>query len=51
MFYVKKVASEKELNIYDIIKNTISLQEHIIEKENIEINILGDPFKIVMREG
>ena len=51
MFYVKKVASEKELNIYNVIKNTISLQEHIIEKENIKINILGDPFKITMREG
>lgn len=51
MFYVKKVASEKELNIYNIIKNAISLQEHILDKENIKINILGDPFKITMREG
>lgn len=51
MFYVKKVASEKELNIYDIIKNTISLQEHILEKENIKIKIIGDPFRIIMREG
>lgn len=51
MFYVRKVASEKELNIYDIIKNTISLQEHILEKENIKIKIIGDPFKVMMREG
>ncbi len=51
MFYVKKVANEKELNIYDIIKNTISLQEHQLQREDIKINILGDPFKIIMREG
>ncbi len=51
MFYVKKVAQEKELNIYDIIKNTISLQEHFLDKEKIKHKILGDPFKVTMREG
>lgn len=51
MFYIKKVAKEKELNIREIIKNTISLQEPFIEKAGIEIIVEGNSFNVVMREG
>jgi signal transduction histidine kinase len=51
MFYIKKVAKEKELSISEIIKNTISLQEPFIEKAGIELIVEGDSFDITMREG
>ncbi len=51
MFYIKKVAKEKELSIVEIIKNTISLQEPFIEKAGIELIVEGDSFDITMREG
>lgn len=51
MFYIKKVAKEKELSIAEIIKNTISLQEPFIEKAGIELIVKGDSFDITMREG
>jgi signal transduction histidine kinase len=51
MFYIKKVAKEKELDIYEIIKNTISLQEPFIEKAGIKLKIEGTTFKTTMREG
>lgn len=51
MFYIKKVAKEKDLNIREIIQNTISLQEPFIEKAGIEMIIEGGNFNVVMREG
>jgi len=51
MFYIKKVAKEKDLNIREIIQNTISLQEPFIEKEGVEMIIEGDSFIVLMREG
>uniref|UniRef100_A0A7V2ZLC0 histidine kinase n=1 Tax=Ignavibacterium album TaxID=591197 RepID=A0A7V2ZLC0_9BACT len=51
MFYIKKVAKEKELDIRKIIDNTVSLQEHMLTKENINLEITGGTFTIVMREG
>ncbi|MFT4154332.1 ATP-binding protein [Parafilimonas sp.] len=51
MFYIKKVAKEKQLDILEVINNTISLQEPFIEKAGIEINVEGTSFNLVMREG
>ncbi len=51
MFYIKKVAKEKNLNIRDVINNTISLQEPFIEKAEIEIIVEGGNFFVTMREG
>lgn len=51
MFYIKKVAREKELDIRKIIENTISLQEYALEKEKIIMEVEGDTFSVVMREG
>lgn len=51
MFYIKKVAKEKDLSIREIIQNTISLQEPFIEKAGIEMIIDGGNFNVVMREG
>lgn len=51
MFYIKKVAREKELDIRMIIQNTISLQEFMLKKEGINIEIEGGNFTVVMREG
>lgn len=51
MFYIKKVAKERELNIREIIQNTILLQESFIKKAGIEMIIEGGTFSILMREG
>jgi C4-dicarboxylate-specific signal transduction histidine kinase len=51
MFYIKRVASDKELNIRHIIDNTLLLQENAIKKEGIEVEVTGETFKVVMREG
>lgn len=51
LFYVKKVAREKDLDILQIIKNTLSLQQHALEKGKINVEIEGDSFSVVMREG
>ena len=51
MFYVKKVANEKELDIKQVIQNTIYLQEQWLNKESIKIELLGDTFIVKMREG
>ncbi len=51
MFYVKKVANEKELEIRKIIENTIALQERWLEKESIQIEMQGESFIVKMREG
>jgi signal transduction histidine kinase len=51
MFYVKKVAREKELDLRQVVNNTIALQEHFLKKENINVELIGASFKITMREG
>lgn len=51
MFYIKKVAKEKELNIRDIINNTVTLQEHALQKEGINLEVEGGSFTVTMREG
>ena len=51
MFYIKKVAREKALDIKQVIENTLSLQEHWIKKESINVEIVGDSFTVTMREG
>lgn len=51
MFYIKKVAKEKPLNILEVINNTISLQEPFIEKAGIKLDVEGNSFNVVMREG
>lgn len=51
MFYIKKVAREKALDIRQVIENTLSLQEHWIKKESISVEITGDAFAVTMREG
>lgn len=51
MFYIKKVARAKPLDIKQIIQNTLSLQQHWLEKESISVNVEGDSFAVVMREG
>ncbi|HRI34254.1 MAG TPA: HAMP domain-containing sensor histidine kinase, partial [Saprospiraceae bacterium] len=51
MFYIKKVAKEKELDLREIIQNTISLQEPFIDKAGIAMSVQGDSFNVKMREG
>jgi len=51
MFYIKKVAREKPLDIKQIINNTLSLQQHLLEKESIITEIEGISFLATMREG
>ncbi len=51
MLYVNKASKEKELDITQIIKNTITLQEHSFKKNNVKYEVIGDSFKIKMREG
>lgn len=51
MFYIKKVAREKTLDIKQVIENTLSLQEHWIKKESVRVEIIGDSFTVTMREG
>jgi len=51
MFYVKKVAREKELDVKSIVENTLLLQEVAMKKDGIEPEIRGESFVIVMREG
>lgn len=51
MFYIKKVASDKELDLRQIIDNTLLLQEHAIKKEEISVEVEGETFKVIMREG
>lgn len=51
MFYIKKVANEKQLSIRNIIDNTILLQENAIKRENITVEVVGESFSIMMREG
>lgn len=51
MFYIKKVASDKELDIRQIIDNTLLLQENALNKEGIDVKVTGESFKVTMREG
>lgn len=51
MFYVKRVAKDKELSIKQIIDSTINLQQHSLQKEKIEIEFSGNNFLVVMSEG
>lgn len=51
MFYIKKVAKEKELFIKNIIDSAISLQHYIMEKERIKYEITGNNFSVMMTEG
>lgn len=51
MFYIKKVAKEKDLEIREVINNTLLLQNNPITNENIEVEVLGKSFKVQMREG
>lgn len=51
MFYVKKVAKEKDLDIKQIIENTLSLHEQRIKKESVQIETSGNSFTVTMREG
>lgn len=51
MFYVKRVAKEKELSIKQIIDSTINLQQHSIQKEKIDIEFSGNNFSVIMSEG
>lgn len=51
MFYVKRVALEKVLDIRTIIDNTLLLQSNAISGEGIQVEIAGDTFAVKMREG
>lgn len=51
MFYIKKVAREKPLDIKQIVENTVALQQHWIKKESIIVEIIGNSFIVTMREG
>lgn len=51
MFYIKKVARAKPLDMKQIIQNTLSLQQHWLQKESISVHVEGDSFSVVMREG
>ena len=51
MFYIKKVAREKELDIRQIVQNAVSLQEYMIQKESINLELEGGTFTVMMREG
>lgn len=51
MFYIKRVANDKQLNIRQIIDNTLLLQENALKKERIDVEIEGESFIVTMREG
>ncbi|MDW8418639.1 MAG: ATP-binding protein, partial [Chitinophagales bacterium] len=51
MFYIKKVAKEKELDVRKIIENTISIQEYALNENKINHEVLGNSFNVLMREG
>lgn len=51
MFYIKRVAADKDLNIRQIIDNTLLLQENAIEREGIDVEVEGEAFTVTMREG
>jgi signal transduction histidine kinase/anti-sigma regulatory factor (Ser/Thr protein kinase) len=51
MFYIKRVANDKQLNIRQIIDNTLLLQENALKKEGIDVEVEGESFTVTMREG
>jgi hypothetical protein len=51
MFYIKRVANDKELNLRQVIDNTLLLQQNALRKEGVEVEIEGESFTVTMREG
>jgi hypothetical protein len=51
MFYFKKSTKEKNLSIHHIIQTVINLQNNSLKKLNIETEITGNNFTVIMREG
>ena len=51
MFYIRKAAREKELDLKQIVESTLLLQDTAILKSGIETEVLGNTFTVVMREG
>ena len=51
MFYIRKVAKEKNLDIREIIDSTLLLQDNAIKKANIHPSVVGGSFGVHMREG
>lgn len=51
VFYIKKVAHEKDLDLNEIISNSLLLMENSLIKSGIKTEIIGPNFKIRMREG
>lgn len=51
LFYIKKVAAEKELDICQVINNSVLLMENAMAKAEIKLEIIGDSFTALMREG
>lgn len=51
VFYIKKVAHEKDLEINEIISNSLLLMENSLNKSEIKTEIVGTSFRTRMREG
>jgi signal transduction histidine kinase len=51
VFYIKKVAHEKDLELNEIISNSLLLMENSLNKSGIKTEIVGTSFKTRMREG
>jgi signal transduction histidine kinase len=51
MFYIKRVAREKELDVWQMVENTRALQEVALHRSGIVFEIVGGTFSITMREG
>jgi nitrogen fixation/metabolism regulation signal transduction histidine kinase len=51
VFYIKKVANEKVLDLKDVIDNSVLLMDNAMQKAGIKYEIIGNSFNIKMREG
>jgi len=51
VFYIKKVANEKVLDLRDVIDNSALLMDNAMQKAGINHEIIGQSFNIKMREG
>lgn len=51
VFYIKKVANEKDLDLKEVISNSLLLMENSMKKAGIKYEILGSSFNAKMREG
>ncbi len=51
VFYIKKVASEKDLDIRSVIDNSVLLMENPLKTAAIKYEVTGNSFSIKMREG